>query len=70
MCQSPSSVWGTIGILEFSQHRKEACPEFVCIDEALTYEALRGTTIKEGKKFGHFQSSVKRNWDSHGIQSR
>ena len=39
------------------------------VNEPLADEAFGGSAIQECKEFGHFQSGMKGNWDSHSIQS-
>jgi hypothetical protein len=40
------------------------------VNESLTDETFGRPTIEKCGKFGRFQSSVKGNWNSHGIQFR
>ena len=56
--QTPSSIWGSVGVLEFSWVFHKMHPQLMLVNKALTNEALRGSTIEEGNIIGLFLCSV------------
>ena len=56
--QAPSGIWGSVGVLEFLGVFHKAYPQLMLIDKALTNEAFRGSTVKEGNIVGLFLCGV------------